>query len=176
MRKIYESQALDRDDERPFKPDETDRETTPRAMRSVSGGLLSRLFVPTPVRYWGLSVSISTPQSTYDAGTSVPFTITIVNRLPVPITIQTALPVLWTWEVNGVREASQVAELPDRAGQFRFDRGERKRFRRRWHQSFRVSDGDWEAAPPGEYCLSAALAIEDASEAGLSDETTIRIE
>jgi len=176
MRKIYESGALDRDDKRPFKPGETDQETTPRAMRSLSGGLLSRLFVPTAVQYWGLSVSISTPRSTYDAGTPIPFTVTIVNRLPVPVTVRTATPVLWSWEVNGVREASRVSELPDRAGQFRFDRGERKRFRRRWHQSFRVSEGEWEAAAPGDYCLRAAVAIENASETGLSDETTIRIE
>lgn len=176
MRRIYESQALRRDDDH-FTPGERRDDDRPQAMRSVPGAALSRLFVPDWLRYRALSVTIETQQSTYAVGDPIPFRVTLRNALPIPITVATDAPLLWVWTVDGLPEASRVDRpLPDEEGSFTFDRGERKRFVRRWPGSFRVSDDEWKPAGPGEYTLGAALRVPDAAAKGLTAETTVRIE
>lgn len=177
MRRIYESAALRRDDDDPFAPGENDETERPQAMRSVPGGLLSRMLVPGWLRDRAVSVTVETPRETFPAGASVPFRVTMKNALPVPIAIPTRSPLLWTWTVDGLPEASHVAvhDPPDERRYFRFDRGERKQFGRRWSGSFRVSDSEWEPADPGEYTLAVALDVDDAAARGLTDETTVRI-
>lgn len=175
MRRIYESPALGRDDDDPFAPGTEDAE--PRAMRSVNGGTLSRLLLPARLGDRALSVAVSTPQAEYPERGSIPFTVTMKNALPVPISVRTESPVLWTWTVDGAREASRVPvrDPPDEAGVFEFDRGERKQFRRRWDQLFRVSDSEWERADPGTYTIAAEINVGDPETRGLSGTTTVQI-
>ncbi|WP_336336778.1 hypothetical protein [Haloarcula brevis] len=170
MRRIYDSGALHRDDAEPQAP--TEREAQPRATRSIDGRAWSDRLVPTWLRYRAVSVDVEAPRT---AGAEVPFVVTMKNALPVPITLPTDSPRPWTWYVDGVPEASHVDSVPDEAGSLRFDRGERKRFRRRWDRLFRVSDDEWEPAPAGEYTIGAGLSVADAAERGLYSETTVRI-
>ncbi|WP_138006688.1 hypothetical protein [Halalkalirubrum salinum] len=173
MRRIYESNALDRDDADPFKPNAS-RDTTPTAARSIPAQKLSAAIIPQRLIRRGVTIEVSTPRSTYTKGQAVPFHVQIRNRLPIPITIETKHPVLWTWSVDGHRDASRLDDpLPARPGQFTFDRGETKRFTRRWTQTFRVSSTTWEEASPGIYTIRAAVAVDDAV---LSDSVSVTIE
>ncbi|MES3160775.1 MAG: hypothetical protein PPP55_04285 [Halorubrum sp.] len=177
MRRIYESDALHRDDEEPGSPNEIERETKLQALRSVPSSTLSDLFVPRGLRHRFVSVDVTTPETEYPEGESIPFTVTIRNHVPFPVSIPTESPLLWTWSVDGNVEASAVSlrDPPDEAGQFEFDRGECKRFQKRWDQLFRVTDTEWEPATPGEYTIGAAINTADAASKGLTAETTVRI-
>jgi hypothetical protein len=178
MRRIYESGAIRRDDDEPFAPREREQSATPQAVRSINSTAWSRRLVPNGVRYRAISIDVETPQSTYPVGAAVPFRVTMKNAMPFPITIATESPILWTWAVDGLTDASHVPlhDPPDERGGFRFDRGERKRFGKRWEQRFRVDDDEWEAAEPGTYTISAALNVDDPAAKGLYDETTVTIE
>lgn len=177
MRRIYESSALDRDDGDPFKPSEGDDTTEPRAARTLPAASLSRLLVPDRLRDRALSLSVSTPASVYRQGDAVPITVRMHNPLPVPVSVTTRSPLLWTWHVDGLQAASHVpAEPPEEARTFTFDRGERKRFSRTWRGLFQVSEAEWEEATPGEYTIGAAINVDDAAGRGLADETTVRLE
>jgi hypothetical protein len=173
MRRIYESGAVDRDEEDPFRPG--DRES-PRAMRSVSGGSLSRWLVPYWLRFRALRLEVATPRSEYAAGERIPFAVTVENTYPIPITVPTLSPLLWRWEVDGAEEGSRLPrELPDRQGGFEFGRSETKRFTREWPQLFKVSETEWEEAGPGEYTIGAWLNVDDAEQRGLADAVTVRV-
>lgn len=195
MRRIYESDALDRDDDDPFRPNRSDARVEPRSARTVPAAWLSDRLLPAWARRQAISVSVTTPKSVFAEGEPVPFTVTMKNALPVPVTVRTGSRVPWTWRVDGHPEASRVAEDSSAGpGKLAFDRGERKRFARTWHQAFRVSESEWVGADAGEYTISAA--VDDAGRArgsgepderesrdgagsgggSLGDRTTIRIE
>lgn len=177
MRRIYESDALGRDDDDPFSPGEREERAEPRAMRTVSAGTLSRWLTPKALRRRAVSVRISTPESTYAVGERVPFLVEMHNALPFPVSLETRSPLLWSWSVDGHREAVlSPEEPPQEAGRLSFGRGERKRFRRGWNGMFQVSDTEWEEATRGEYTLSAAINVDAPESAGVFDETTVRIE
>jgi hypothetical protein len=177
MRRIYESQAISRDDDDSFAPNERDDEVRPQAMRSVPGKRLSSLLVPDWLRYRALSVAVETPTEVFAVGETIPIRVTMRNALPIPVTLSTESPLLWTWHVDDVPEASHVErDMADERGAFTFDRGERKVFTRNWHQSFRVSEDEWEPAGPGEYTIGAALNVPDAAGKGVAAETTVRID
>ncbi|MFB6228993.1 MAG: hypothetical protein ABEH88_10625, partial [Halobacteriales archaeon] len=176
MRRIYESSAIHRDDEEPHVPNESDT-SRPQAFRSIDTGALTQRFVPTRLRHWSVSIDVSTPRSEYPAGTSIPFAVEMKNAMPFPITITTRSRLLWQWDIDGVPEAShvEVRDVPDGEVGFEFDRGERKRFRRRWNGMFRQSTSEWEPAAPGEYTIGAGINVTDPDTKGLYDETSIEI-
>ncbi|WP_436936164.1 hypothetical protein [Halovenus marina] len=178
MRRLYESSAVRRDDDDQFTPNERDRETTPRALRSLPGNWLSRRLVPNWLRYRAISVDITTEQSVYPTETSIPFRVTMKNALPIPVDVPTVSPVLWCWSVDGHTEASHVPtrDPPEEQHAFHFDRGEQKQFTKRWDGRFRLSDSEWEPADPGEYTLGVRLNVDGASSLGLADETTVRLD
>lgn len=177
MRRIYESRALHRDDGEPFTPRERDNAVIPQAMRAVNSTALSQRIVPDVLCHRVISVGVSTPQPAYSAETPVPFTVTMTNTMPVPITVTTNSPIRWTWNVDGATEASHVSlhNPPDERRTFTFDRGERKQFRKQWHQRFRISATEWKSAEPGTYTIGAGLNVDDPTAKGLYDETTVRI-
>jgi hypothetical protein len=177
MRRIYESEALHRDDEDAFSPSEDDRRGRLQSFRWINASLVSRLFVPHSLRNWAVSVRIETPREEYPVGSAIPFRVTMKNALPIPVSIRTASPLLWTWTVDGYPEASHVPvhRPPADEGAFRFDRGEHKRFSKRWQGHFRVSESEWERAGPGTYEIGVELNVPDAAGKGLSDETTVRL-
>ncbi|MEF8813515.1 MAG: hypothetical protein V5A55_06820 [Halovenus sp.] len=177
MRRIYESDALYRDDDEPGAPRERQREERPQAFRSVPTGSLSRWLVPDRVRYWGLSLDIATPRTEFRVGEHVPFQVTMKNSLPFPVTIATRSPLLWTWHVDDHQEASKLPASgpPEEERGFRFERGERKQFRKRWDGMFKIADAEWERAAPGEYTIGAGLNVDGAAEKGLYSETTVTL-
>lgn len=177
MRRIYESNALDRDDESPFQPNER-RKTKPRAMRTVPAATLSKHLVPHWVRHRAISIDIRASKSSYEQGESVPFEVNMKNHLPIPIVLSVNSPVVWNWTVNGHREGSriQVDDIPERLTQFTFDRGEQKRFLRQWHQKFRTGTHEWSPVSPGTYTIGAQITVDNPDQKGLSAETTVRVE
>lgn len=177
MRRIYESSALDRDDDVPFKPTERSTSAEPQAARTVPARWLSRTLLPEWLCRRAISVRVSSPATTYERSEPIPFTVELTNALPLPVVVSTRSPRPWYWHVDGARDASHVAEtLPDDPGELAFDRGERKTFRRHWRQSFRISETEWEPASPGEYTIGASLDVEDPTGIGLSGKTTVKIE
>lgn len=179
MRRLYESSAVRRDENDNFTPsDHKDRDIEPQAMRRVPGNRLSRLLVPNSLRYRAISVSIETVRETYPENAAIPFVVEMKNHLPIPVEVPTLSPLLWTWSVDGKQDAASIdiRDPPAETRGFRFDRGERKRFRKRWNQQFRVSESEWERARRGEHVISAALNVEDPAQKGLYSETTIQIE
>ena len=177
MRRSYESEAIRRANDDQFAPNERDTDDRPQAMRWINSTALSRQLVPHWLRHRAVSVAVATPREEYPTGTAVPFRVTLRNAMPFPITLRTNSPLPWTWAVDGVREASHVSlcDPPEESGAFRFDRGERKQFTKRWPQMFRTSESEWEPVGPGEYTISAGLNVENPTEKGLYGETTVRI-
>jgi len=80
----------------PFTPDDEDDQQRPQSARSVDSGLLSRWLVPRALRRRAISLSIATPQTEYALDTRIPFQVQMRNHLPVPITLTTRSPVLWS--------------------------------------------------------------------------------
>lgn len=179
MRRIYESDALRRDDDDPHAPAERNDGGEIQALRSIPAAALSDRLVPRALRRRLVSVDVETPRREYARGESVPFVVTFRNRAPFPVTIPTASPLLWTWTVDGDEEATaasvRLRDPPDEPGRFAFDRGERKRFRRRWDGLFRVSDSEWVPADTGEHAIGAAVNVTNRRNEDLHAETTVRI-
>ena len=177
MRRIYESSAIHRDDDDPFSPGEKQRAAEPQSFRSLPSRTLSELFVPQRLRDRAISVSIFSPDDEYDELTRVPFTVVLSNSMPFPITIVTESPLTWTWEVDGIEEASHVPlrDPNEDRGALRFSRGETKVLNRTWDQTFRLSDDEWERAEPGEYTIGVRVNVDNAEKRRLEDQTTIRI-
>lgn len=182
MRRIYESRALERDDDDPFSPNETDGEERSTAAlhdgesRTVDWQSFSHAFMPVALRDYAIVVDVSTGREEYRVGETVEVDVRIRNRLPVPVSIRTETRELWTWAVDGLTDASTLEEpRSEQPNVMRFGRGERKRFTRRWPQRIRVSEREWEPTGTGEYAISAGLNVADAADRGLSDETTVRV-
>lgn len=177
MRRIYESDALKRDDEETFTPNERGREHKPQLFRSLNASAWSDRLLPHWLRCRAVSVSIETPRTEFEQGEVIPFRVWMKNSLPLPVTVRTRSPVLWRWFVDDHEEASEVPlrDPPDESAKMRFDRGETVRFEKRWEQMFRVDDDEWRRAQPGEYTLRVAINVDSKNERNLSDETTIRI-
>lgn len=177
MRRIYESDAIHRDDDDPTAPPASSGPDQPQSFRWIDSAAWSRRLVPNALRNWAVSIRIVTPREVYTAGESVPFEVRMKNVLPIPVTIETRSPLLWTWHVDGARAGSRL-DSPDPVGDepgFHFDRGERKRFRKRWDGMFQISENEWVPAAPGEYTIGAGVNVDDAPGKGLYDELTIRL-
>lgn len=178
MRRIYESSALHRDDEDPFSPRERGKKEKPQAMRFVPSRLLSNLLIPESLRQLAITVSVQTPKNAYPERTRIPFRVTMRNHMPFPISLRTDSPLVWSWNVDGVEEASHVPlrESLDDNGVIQFSRGERIVATRHWDQTFRLSETEWERAAPGEYTIGAGITRENATACGLYDQVTVSIE
>lgn len=177
MRRIYESSALRRDDDAPFAPNERDGDERPQAARSVPATAITNSVLPQWVRHRAISVDLSVPRPEFPTGDSVPFQLTMKNAMPFPVVIATESAIEWTWNVDGHRDAAHVPlhDPPAESGTIRFDRGERKQFRKRWDQMFRVSASEWEPATEGEYTIGAGINVADSPGKGLYDDATVRL-
>lgn len=176
MRRIYESDALRRDDDEPHTP-RMREDAEPQSFRSINAAAWSRRLVPASLHRWAISVDVSTPEPAYRVGTPIPFSVTMKNAFPMPVTVGVRSPIRWTWSVDGHVEAAHVDrhDPPDQRTAFEFDRGERKQFRKRWNGMFQIGEAEWERADPGEYTIGAGLNVDDAAGSGLYDETTVTI-
>ncbi len=170
MRRILESQAVDRSDEDPFAPRE--RSSQPQAMRSVPATWVSRRLLPQWLCLRAISVSVRAPTTPVSIGDPVPIRITLTNTAPIPITITVSRSTPWTWAVDGYPTATktpQPVDGPDHSA-LHFDRGERKQFTRRWWGYFRVAKSQWTAADPGSHTISVSLGTEETDK---TDHTTV---
>lgn len=176
MRKIYESDALHRDDDDPTSPDKRDRETKLQSFRSLPSKTISNAITPHIIRKKAVSIKITTSRERYDQGTKIPFRVEIKNTLPVPVTLKTTSTIPWYWAIDGKPEAIKMDQ--DRAtgeSTFVFDRGERKKFTKYWDQMFQIAEREWEEASAGTYTISAAINVDDPEGDGLYDETKVTI-
>lgn len=172
MRRIYESEALRRDDEDPFVPNEGEGHRGGH----VDWGNVSHALFPATLRPRAVTVSVETDREVYEPDEPVRFRVTFRNRLPVPVTLVTRSPRRWTWSLDGRPEASTVpSDSPTEPTRFEFVSGERKQFHRRWDQRVRESEREWRAADPGEHTLSARIDAVRGSDR-LCAETTFRID
>lgn len=171
MRRIYDSEALRRDSDDPFVPNESDG----GGRGHVDWANLSHAFLPTTLRSRAVSVSVETNRETYGPDDPVGFRVTFANRLPVPVTVVTDSPKRWDWSVDGRTEASALpVDRPRERTRFQFGRGERKRFHRRWHQRVRESERGWRRADPGDHMLAVGVNAVDGADR-LRAETTFEI-
>lgn len=172
MRRIYESDALVRDDH-PHTP--SDRDEGSRS--TIDWSAASHALMPVWLRDRAVSVTVETDREVYRPDEPVGVRVQLYNRLPFPVRLRTRSPVLWQWSVDDLPEASHVERSPPtRAGALSFARGERKTFTRTWDQSVRVSEREWEPIAPGEHTVAAWVNVDDANARGLYAETTVRIE
>ncbi|THE64417.1 hypothetical protein D8Y22_13480 [Salinadaptatus halalkaliphilus] len=141
--------------------------------RTIDWAALSHALLPRRLRTRAITVSVRTDADVYHRGDPVAVEIDLRNRLPVPIRLRTDSPNVWTWTVDG--EPVDARDVPDRPGSIHFDRGERKRFHRRWSQRVRVRDREWKPVEPGTYTIAARLSRGDAAARGLADRTAIEI-
>jgi hypothetical protein len=177
MRRIYESDALSRDDEKSFTPGERDDDPKPQAFRSINASVWSDHFIPHRIRRWAVSVSLKTPKSTFDREEGIPFRFVVKNHLPMPVSLNTASPILWNWSVDGHNRATQVTirEIPEEQSKFKLDRGETIRFQKTWDQMFRIDEREWEPAGPGEHTLRAGINLNTTGDHNLNDELTVTV-
>jgi hypothetical protein len=155
MRRLYESGSPAADDDDPFAPGRDGDDAGWIPWTSVGDAL-----VPAAVRRRAVTARVETNREAYAPDDVVRFRVTFRNRLPVPIALRTASPVRWTWSIDGVEEASRVADrtsAPDDPALFEFARSERKTFYRQWHQRFREGPDEWSAARSGEYTLRVRI-------------------
>jgi hypothetical protein len=87
MRRIYESDALERDDDAPMHPREKKREHEPQSFRYIDSAAWSNRLVPHAIRRRAITVDIATPSGPFDQGEDIPFRVTMDNRLPMPRTL-----------------------------------------------------------------------------------------
>lgn len=177
MRKIYESDALHRDDNDPTSPDKRNRETKLQSFRSLPSTTISNTVTPHTIRKKAISLKIATNKEEYKQGTKIPFRVEMKNVLPIPVTLKTTSNLPWNWAINGATEAIQMDQNrpADQEGTFEFDRGERKKFTKSWDQMFQITEREWEEAPPGTYTISAAINVENPEQDGLYVETEVTI-
>ncbi len=173
MRRVYESEALRRDDDDPFSPVEDDEGA---GRNHVNWTNVSHALVPQFLRPRAIAVDVETDKDSYERGEPIHFGVTFVNRFPVPITLVTNTPKRWEWSIDGNPEGSELpSEHPEDRSPFRFRRSERKRFRREWSGRVRVGEREWREAERGEHTLSVEIDAVNGIEK-LRAETTFRIE
>lgn len=177
MRRIYESDAITRDDERPFIPGRRPDDYEPQSFRFINSSAWSDWLLPHRVRCWAVTVSLSLPKRTFKRGETVPFRITMRNRFPIPVSVRTYSPVVWTWSVDGHDLASTVSDRdqPGEESKLRLNRGERIAFERHWDGYFKISDSEWIPAEPGEYELEVRINAIHGYDEQLSARETITI-
>lgn len=175
MRDVLKTDAVLRDDDDPFVPRDDGRGR--RSRSAFDWRNVSHAFMPVALRDRAISVSVETNKRRYERQEPVRFRVTLRNRIPFPVSLRTTTPLLWTWAIDGVDQASKLSEAPpDEAGLLRFGRSERKTFERRWPQRIRDRQGRWTPVGPGEYELSARINVDGATSRGLAARTTFAVE
>lgn len=175
VRRIYESDAVVRDDD-PHTPSE--REDDDPGPRTIDWANASHALLPIRVRDWAITVDVETSRERYAVGEPVDLRVRFRNRLPFSVQLRTATPVRWQWAVDGIDGASVVERgtTPNGRGTFSFTRSERKTFTRTWNQSIQRTAREWEPVAPGEHTISARVNVPDAETRGLTAETTVHID
>jgi hypothetical protein len=132
-------------------------------------------FVPQFLARRALVVDVTTDKDRYRLGEPVELTVTITNRLPVPVSVATPGRRLWGWTVDGQLEASDERRYEgDSPGSLVFRAGEKKVLSHEWSGRFkRVGRRTtWETPERGTHEVGAFVAL---GEDRPSDSVLIRI-
>ena len=130
--------------------------------------------IPSTVARWALSVSVETDKSEYGPDEPVEITVTISNRLPLPITVRIDNQRIWGWAVDGyVEAADEPLYVPDRVRSLSLRAGETRTHDVTWNRRIKRVDGQtrWEELEPGEYVISAFVSTTPRTE----DSKTVRL-
>ncbi|ELZ13819.1 hypothetical protein C479_03201 [Halovivax asiaticus JCM 14624] len=176
MRRIYESNALERETG-PFTPNErSDSDKGPSVPDDDDAGFLGTL-IPNSISTRAIAIDISTPKEVYTVGEPIHFSVEVYNRMPFGVSIQTPTPLLWKWEVDDYPNAAHadLDDPPADTSQHTFSGDGRKRFDKRWLQRFQRSKSEWERAEPGTYTLRARVNVPGSERAYHSSETDVEI-
>ena len=124
--------------------------------------------VPNWLVHRAVTIEVTPERREYALDTPVRFTVTIRNRLPVPVTLPTPKLRLWGWAVDGEVEATdETIYTSDTAGWHAFDARETLRIEQTWNGRFeRTGSGpddrtEWVLPDPGIHELSVFLATEE---------------
>jgi hypothetical protein len=131
--------------------------------------------VPSRLARWALDVSVETDDETYHVGETVEITVSISNRLPVPVEVPIYGRRVWGWSVDGFVDASdEPLYTPDRPRSLSFRAGETRTFTRDWHGRIKRNGTPtrWEEVPKGEYEIVAFVSTDPPTR----DSTSIRLE
>lgn len=130
--------------------------------RNVVTDVLGK-FVPQWLARRCIDVTVTTDRERYAVGDPVEITVSIENRLPVPVTVATPRPRLWGWSVDGDLEASdERVYTGDSPGTMSFRARERKVITQTWDGRFkRVGDPTrWVEPEQGSHEVRAFLAVD----------------
>lgn len=182
MRRIYESDALHRDDD-PHTPSRTEGSgsgptiTANRNPSLIDWSSASHALLPTWVRDRAIAVAVETDREVYERDEPVGIRVRLRNRLPFPITIRTPTRRRWDWTVAGERRAEVTGyeDAPAEPSLLSFYRSETKTFTRTWHKLFRTASDRWVPADPGTYEVAAFVDVEEPGRRGLYAATEIEI-
>lgn len=187
MKRIYDSEAVRRDEDDNFAPsprEERRENYKPHSMFFPTPGGTSlglpvfvHSLLPSAYYSFAIDVGITTPNSEYTVGEQVPFVVTIKNTMAYPIKIPTETAVIWEWAVDGKPSAAEVPtrDPPEERRWLRLDRYERKRFHRTWNGLIQVSETEWEEPSTGTHTISASINLDDADEQALYDEVEFEL-
>lgn len=183
MRRIYESDALHRDEDDPHSPSELEREepkptiTANQNPSFLNWARASHALLPVALRNRAIDVAVETDREVYAPDEPVRIRVRFRNRVPFPIALRTPTRRQWDWSVGGFpRGAHEEFEpVPADASLLEFYRSETKTFARTWHQRFRTADDRWEVADPGTYEVAAFVAVETPDRRGLRAATDIEL-
>lgn len=184
MRRIYESDALHRDDDEPHSPSdltagrEASMVTANQNRSIINWAKASHALMPRRLRDRAIEVTVETDRAVYGPEQPVGIRIRFRNRIPFPIAIPTPTRRRWDWAVDGkARAASEEYEpAPTDRSLLSFHRSETKVFKRIWHRRFRTAPDHWESASAGAHEISAFVAVENPAARGLQASTQIQLE
>lgn len=124
-------------------------------------------FVPQRLARWAVSIRVEPDRTTYERGQDVHFTVTLSNRLSLPITVATPKLRLWGWELDGELEASdEVTYESDTPGSLHLPSRGKKQVDQVWNGRLkRVGAGPdgrdtWELPEAGVHELSVFVATD----------------
>lgn len=143
-------------------PSRGQREADPLADEynpSVFSRGLDRL-VPGVVARRAVTIGVTTDRETYAPGEAVSMTVTVDNRLPLPIEVPIAERRVWGWSIDGLTEATdeRIYE-PDGSQTLSLRPGETRRYDHTWNGRIRREGvrTTYEPLSPGTHELSVFL-------------------
>lgn len=124
-------------------------------------------FVPQRLARWAVRIHLEPDRTTYERGQDVRFTVTLRNRLSLPITVATPKLRLWGWEIDGELEASdELTYQSDTPGSLHLPSSGKKQVEQVWNGRLkRAGEGPdgrdvWELPEAGVHELSVFVATE----------------
>jgi len=152
------------------RPDE--REIQTRDLNVLTRGLSG--FVPATVAKRAVTIAVETDREQYAVDEPVGLAVTLRNRIPFPIDVETTGRRIWGWRVDGLLEASdELLHESSEPRSFSMQARETITIEFEWNGRFKRegSPTRWESAQRGEHEVEAFLAVDPPK----TDSTTVRL-